>query len=81
MRLRIPLSVVVSTGLLTIRPPYPSFRRKPESSLFQTFLDPGFRRGDGLGDLALSLTHYLCQSYGAVFVQSSTKTPHNLGPN
>jgi|GEM_PF-1947346 len=49
MRLRIPPSVVVSTGLLTIRPPYPSFqslprtpiRGKPESSLLQTFPDPG----------------------------------------
>ena len=25
---------------------YPSFRRKPESSLIDKSLDPGFRRGD-----------------------------------
>ncbi len=33
--------------LYSARLPCPSFRRKTESSLFKSLLDPGFRRGDG----------------------------------
>ncbi len=32
--------------LLSVEMPCPSFRRKTESSLFRSLLDPGFRRRD-----------------------------------